>query len=44
MEGVRMFSPNDWNDSGKDGTSYAADDLKACLEGLARHLFGAVEM
>ncbi|KAJ0534763.1 putative phenylalanine--tRNA ligase [Helianthus annuus] len=40
MEGVRMFSPNDWNDSGKDGTSYAADDLKACLEGLARHLFG----
>ncbi|XP_076903546.1 phenylalanine--tRNA ligase, chloroplastic/mitochondrial-like [Bidens hawaiensis] len=44
MEGVRVFSPNDWNGSGIDGTSYAANDLKACLEGLARHLFGAVEM
>ncbi|KAK9066827.1 hypothetical protein SSX86_014150 [Deinandra increscens subsp. villosa] len=44
MEGVRVFSPNDWNDSGMDGTLYAANDLKACLEGLARHLFGAVEM
>ncbi|KAK1422171.1 hypothetical protein QVD17_25108 [Tagetes erecta] len=44
MEGVRVFGPSDWNDSGMDGTSYAANDLKACLEGLARHLFGAVEM
>lgn len=44
MEGVRVFNPSDWNDSGMDGTLYAANDLKACLEGLARHLFGAVEM
>ncbi|KAA0052439.1 hypothetical protein IC582_017639 [Cucumis melo] len=44
MEAVRVFSLNDLEVSGTDGTSYAADDLKKCLEGLARHLFGAVEM
>ncbi|XP_047333315.1 phenylalanine--tRNA ligase, chloroplastic/mitochondrial-like [Impatiens glandulifera] len=44
MEGVRVFSPADWEASGMDATSYAADDLKTCLEGLALHLFGAVEM
>lgn len=44
MEGVRVFSPDDWKASGMDATSYAADDLKTCLEGLAQHLFGAVEM
>ncbi|KAM7530302.1 hypothetical protein LguiB_033712 [Lonicera macranthoides] len=42
MEGVRVFSPDDWEASGKDGTQYAAEDLKKCLEGLARHLFGSV--
>lgn len=40
MEGVRVFNPSDWNASGMDGTFYAAQELKACLEGLARHLFG----
>ncbi|OVA13421.1 Phenylalanyl-tRNA synthetase [Macleaya cordata] len=44
MEGVRVFSPNEWEASGMDATTYAATDLKKCLEGLARHLFGAVEM
>ncbi|XP_030458793.1 phenylalanine--tRNA ligase, chloroplastic/mitochondrial isoform X1 [Syzygium oleosum] len=44
MEGVHVFSPNDWESSGQDSTAYAAEDLKKCLEGLARHLFGAVEM
>ncbi|XP_077233847.1 phenylalanyl-tRNA synthetase class IIc family protein isoform X2 [Tasmannia lanceolata] len=44
MEGVRVFSPDEWVSSGMDGTSYAAMDLKKALEGLARHLFGAVEM
>ncbi|KAG8048853.1 hypothetical protein GUJ93_ZPchr0009g1219 [Zizania palustris] len=44
MEGFRVFSPDDWSDSGMDGTAYAAADLKKTLEGLARHLFGAVEM
>lgn len=40
MEGVRVFTPADWESSGTDATSYAAEDLKKCLEGLARHLFG----
>ncbi|KAE8686094.1 Phenylalanine--tRNA ligase [Hibiscus syriacus] len=44
MEGVRAFTPDIWEASGLDPTSYAADDLKKSLEGLARHLFGAVEM
>ncbi|CAA3020759.1 phenylalanine--tRNA ligase, chloroplastic mitochondrial [Olea europaea subsp. europaea] len=44
MEGVRVFTPVDWEASGNDATSYAAEDLKKCLEGLARHLFGGVEM
>ncbi|CAL9074864.1 phenylalanine--tRNA ligase, chloroplastic/mitochondrial-like isoform X2 [Musa acuminata AAA Group] len=44
MEGVRVFSPDEWEGSGADAPSYAAMDLKKCLEGLARHLFGAVEM
>ncbi|KAL0352662.1 UNVERIFIED_CONTAM: Phenylalanine--tRNA ligase, chloroplastic/mitochondrial [Sesamum angustifolium] len=44
MEGVRVFAPADWDGSGTDATSYAAEDLKKCLEGLARHLFGGVEM
>lgn len=40
MEGVSVFSPDDWQASGLDATDYAANDLKKCLEGLARHLFG----
>ncbi|KAB2062190.1 hypothetical protein ERO13_A10G126900v2 [Gossypium hirsutum] len=44
MEGVRVFTPDNWEASGLDPTSYAAEDLKKSLEGLARHLFGAVEM
>ncbi|KAJ1695240.1 hypothetical protein LUZ63_011938 [Rhynchospora breviuscula] len=44
MEGVRVCSPEDWSGSGMDGTAYAATDLKRSLEGLAKHLFGAVEM
>ncbi|GLT93393.1 hypothetical protein SLE2022_111880 [Rubroshorea leprosula] len=44
MEGVRVFSPDNWEASGIDATSFAAEDLKKCLEGLACHLFGAVEM
>lgn len=44
MEGVRVLSPDEWADSGLDGTSYAAKDLKKSLEGLARKLFGDVEM
>lgn len=42
MEGVRVFAPHDWEGSGADATSHAAEDLKKCLEGLARHLFGTI--
>ncbi|CAK9136757.1 unnamed protein product [Ilex paraguariensis] len=44
MEGVRVFTLNDWKASGMDATTYAAVDLKNCLEGLARHLFGTVSV
>lgn len=44
MEGVRVFSPDDWVGSDIDATSYAAMDLKKSLEGLAQHLFGEVDM
>ncbi|XLR34418.1 hypothetical protein S83_062318, partial [Arachis hypogaea] len=40
MEGSRVFAPEEWEASESDGTSFAAADLKKCLEGLARHLFG----
>jgi phenylalanyl-tRNA synthetase alpha chain len=42
MVGVRVFNPSDWEGSGIDATTYAAGDLKKCLEGLACHLFGAL--
>lgn len=44
MEGVRVFSPKEWEGSSTDATSYAATNLKKCLEGLARHLFGTLEL
>ncbi|WCJ37430.1 Phenylalanine--tRNA ligase alpha subunit [Euphorbia peplus] len=44
MEGFRVMFPEEWEASGLDATSYAAQDLKKCLEGLARHLFGDVQM
>lgn len=44
MEGVRVFSPEDWAASETDATSYVAEDLKKCLEGLARHLFGKIRV
>lgn len=40
MEGFRVFVPDEWEASGMDGTSFAAEDLKKCLGGLAHHLFG----
>ncbi|XP_058753796.1 phenylalanine--tRNA ligase, chloroplastic/mitochondrial-like [Vicia villosa] len=44
MEGFRVFVPDEWEASGMDATSFAAAELKKCLEGLARVLFGDVEM
>jgi len=42
MEGVRVFTPADWGTA--DPTTFAAAELKDALEGLARHLFGQVEV
>ncbi|KAG1672820.1 hypothetical protein FOA52_004624 [Chlamydomonas sp. UWO 241] len=41
MEGVRIFTEADWGS--EDPTRYCAQELKASLEGLAKHLFGDVE-
>lgn len=44
MEGVRVFSPEDWHAAGMEATQFAEGELKRTLEGLAQHLFGKVEM
>lgn len=44
MEGVKVFSEEDWLDAGVDGVKHAETELKTALEGLAKHLFGDVEM
>ena len=40
MEGFRVFSPPEWEAAGVDGTTFALQDLKETLEGLAKRLFG----
>ncbi|KAK9824783.1 hypothetical protein WJX74_008324 [Apatococcus lobatus] len=42
MEGLRVFESHEW--SGQDGTDFCLSDLKKVLEGLAKHLFGDVQM
>ncbi|CAI5468213.1 unnamed protein product [Closterium sp. Yama58-4] len=44
MEGFRVFSPEELAAAGGDPTEFVAGQLKQALEGLARHLFGDVEM
>jgi phenylalanyl-tRNA synthetase alpha chain len=45
MEGVRVFTEAEWTAAGaSDGVAHAAAELKSTLEGLARHLFGPVEV
>ncbi|GAQ79732.1 Phenylalanyl-tRNA synthetase [Klebsormidium nitens] len=44
MEGVKVFSNDEWVDAGLSSVNYIEKDLKECLEGLARHLFGDVQM
>ncbi|MCO5573064.1 hypothetical protein L7F22_026829 [Adiantum nelumboides] len=43
MEGFPIFSSAEWEAAGTDGTSFALQDLKDTLEGLAKRLFGDVE-
>lgn len=35
-----MYDAAEWEAAGLDGVALAERDLKASLEGLARHLFG----
>ena len=42
MEGFRVFSPEEWEAAGVDGTTLAVNDLKETLEGLAKRLFGEI--
>eukprot|EP00898_Chlorokybus_atmophyticus_P004208 jgi/Chlat1/4789/Chrsp31S04777 len=44
MEGVRVFNPSEWEAAGTPPVELAAAELKSTLEGLARHLFGDVDM
>lgn len=44
MEGFRVFSPSEWEAAGQGAVEFVAADLKKTLEGLARRLFGEVEM
>ncbi|KAI8476832.1 MAG: hypothetical protein J3K34DRAFT_399590 [Monoraphidium minutum] len=40
MEGVRVFSPEEWTAAGMGATEFAEKELKGALEGMARSLFG----
>jgi len=44
MEGVRVFDQSEWGGEGADGTAFCQEELRKELEGLAKHLFGDVEM
>mmetsp|Transcript_2105 Transcript_2105/g.7522 ORF Transcript_2105/g.7522 Transcript_2105/m.7522 type:complete len:453 (+) Transcript_2105:172-1530(+) len=44
MEGFRVFEPAEWEAAGCTAVELAERELKKTLEGLARHLFGDVEM
>ena len=44
MEGVRVFEKEEWESKGVEAVDLARDELRTPLEGLARHLFGDVEM
>ena len=44
MEGVRVFEKEEWESKGVEAVDLARDELRTTLEGLARHLFGDVEM
>jgi len=45
MEGVQVYTEEDLKAAGiNDGTAHCEKELKEALEGLAKHLFGDVEM
>ena len=42
--GMYVYNPDEWEAKGVSGSELADKDLKAVLEGLAKHLFGDVEV
>lgn len=44
MEGVKVFTNDEWVEAGLSSVNYVEKDLKEALEGLARHLFGKVQL
>ena len=42
--GMYVYNPDEWEAKGVLGSELADKDLKAVLEGLAKHLFGDVEV
>jgi hypothetical protein len=44
MEGVKVFTNDEWVEAGLSSVNYVEKDLKEALEGLARHLFGKAQL
>ena len=42
--GLYVYEPSEWEEKGLSGSDLADQDLKKVLEGLAKHLFGDVEV
>lgn len=42
--GMYVYNPDEWEAKGVSGSELADKDLKAVLEGLAKHLFGDVQV
>ena len=42
--GMRLFEPAEWEAAGVSGPAIAEQELKSVLQGLAKHLFGDVEV
>ena len=41
---LRVYTPDDWEAAGLEGLQFMEQELKRTLEGMAKHLFGDVEV
>ena len=41
---LRVYQPSDWEAAGVNGVKHMEQELKSALEGMAKHLFGDVEV
>ena len=41
---LRVYKPQEWQSAGVESTQHMERELKAALEGMAKHLFGDVEV